>query len=307
MGSPVGRKNACPAKKALLATLGADHVPVARPRSGRVSPRNSRSPRDEIEGWSLTTSPSSSQSASSVCSNRSITSTGFLNSNGMASAQSPTLRPAAAVWFRAMATFSEAFPAWPRCLPPPWSSTAQSWTARLSSEARAIEDAVLARIYASLGVPAPTPEIVATVKEADFRAALAEGTCGCSGRGYVETQTGYRYDEEAIRLLRDYLDQYQVVDALHPDGCWPLAYEKRLRLALRAAQHHVSYAPDREVDTPSVVPLRPPLQNAPTTPTSRILDAIEDLYAGLEHRPSCQMVKDTIVAAINSGSRELAR
>ena len=44
-----------------------------------------------------------------------------------------------------------------------------------TAEARALEDRVQSRIYAALGVPEPTAAVTAAIKEADFRAALAEG------------------------------------------------------------------------------------------------------------------------------------
>ncbi len=116
-----------------------------------------------------------------------------------------------------------------------------------TAEARALEDRVLERIYTMLGVPQPSPEVILAVKEADFRAALAEGTLGCAGRGYTATQTGYRRDEVAEDALEHYLKQFSVADAIDPDGRWPLLYEDRLRCALRDAQHGVSYAPDAEV------------------------------------------------------------
>lgn len=116
-----------------------------------------------------------------------------------------------------------------------------------TAEARAVEDQVQSRIFAALGVPEPSEEIKKAVKEADFRAALAEGTLGCAGRGYTETQTGFRHDEEAEEVLQRYLARYEVADALHANGPWALLYEKRLRGALRAAQHGVSYAPGAEV------------------------------------------------------------
>jgi hypothetical protein len=40
----------------------------------------------------------------------------------------------------------------------------------------------------ALGVPEPSPATLAAVKEADFRAALAEGVLGCTGRGYEHTR-----------------------------------------------------------------------------------------------------------------------
>jgi hypothetical protein len=66
-----------------------------------------------------------------------------------------------------------------------------------TAEARALDDRVQSRIYAAMGVPEPSAEIQAVVKEADFRVALAEGVCGCAGRGYADTQTGFRHDPEA--------------------------------------------------------------------------------------------------------------
>ena len=116
-----------------------------------------------------------------------------------------------------------------------------------TDEARAVEDALYGRICASLGVPPMTPEIKAAVKEADFRAALAEGSCGIAGRGYAETQTKYGRDESAIKAVENYLIAFEVSEALLPDGLWSLMYERSLRDALRVAQHSsVSYPIDVE-------------------------------------------------------------
>jgi len=158
-------------------------------------------------------------------------------------------------------------------------------------EARAVEDRVQARIYASLGVPAPSDAIKAAIKEADFRAALAEGVWGCAGRGYEETQTGFRRDPEAEAILVSYLKVYDAAEALEPDGRWALKYEERLRTALREAQHEVSYAPDAEV-TPAAVPAEAAESEA------RILQAITDLYRSQEHRPSCEAVQRVVMRAL---------
>lgn len=122
-----------------------------------------------------------------------------------------------------------------------------------TAEARALEDRVQSRIYAALGVPEPTPQITAAIKEADFRAALAEGVCGCAGRGYAETQTGFRHDKVAEEALQQYIADpaFTRDDLLDANGYWPLLYESRLRAALREAQHAVSYAPDAEVSIPA--------------------------------------------------------
>jgi hypothetical protein len=45
---------------------------------------------------------------------------------------------------------------------------------------------------------------------------------------------------------------FDVADALNPNGCWPINYERRLRKALRAAQHGISYAVDAEASTQCV-------------------------------------------------------
>ena len=115
-----------------------------------------------------------------------------------------------------------------------------------TAEARAVEDAVQARIYASLGIPQPSEEARLAVKLADFRAALAEGTCGCSGRGFEYTQTNYLPDNVAISILREYLARFTIDDAFRPEGHWPKAYESRVRIALREVQQD-RYHPDQGV------------------------------------------------------------
>jgi len=110
-----------------------------------------------------------------------------------------------------------------------------------TEKARALEQRVLRRMYRALGAPALTPEITATVKKADLRAAFAEGVLGCCGRGFAQTQTGFRPDWEAEDALQKYLQQFDPMDALDPDGRWPLLYEDRLRRTLRRAQHGLSY------------------------------------------------------------------
>ena len=124
-----------------------------------------------------------------------------------------------------------------------------------TAEARTLEDRVQSRIYAALGVPEPTAEVTAAIKEADFRAALAEGVSGCAGRGFMETQTGFRRDKAAEEALQAYIAEptFAWDELLNANGYWPLLYESRLRAALREAQHNMSYAPDAEVSTPAAV------------------------------------------------------
>ena len=133
-----------------------------------------------------------------------------------------------------------------------------------TAEARALEDRVQSRVYAALGVPEPTPEITVAIKEADFRAALAEGVCGCAGRGYMETQTGFRRDKIAEEALQAYIAEptFSWDELLNANGYWPLLYESRLRAALREAQHRVSYAPETDVSAP---PSPPSMKCGPTT------------------------------------------
>jgi hypothetical protein len=111
-----------------------------------------------------------------------------------------------------------------------------------TDQARALEDAVLHRIYTLLGVPALTPEQKSSVKHADFRAALAEGALGCGGRGFTDTQHGFYRDHQAEQILLDYLKTFEAQDAIHPNGHWARLYERRLRCALRRLQTGVSYA-----------------------------------------------------------------
>ena len=112
-----------------------------------------------------------------------------------------------------------------------------------TTAARAVEDAVEARIYASLGIPEPSEDTRQAVKLADFRAALAEGSCGCSGRGFEYTQTHYLPDNAAISILREYLARFSIDEAFRPEGHWPKAYEARVRTVLREVQQD-RYHPD---------------------------------------------------------------
>jgi hypothetical protein len=164
-----------------------------------------------------------------------------------------------------------------------------------TGEARAVEDSVQSRIFASLGVPEPTEAIKAAVKRADFRAALAEGACGCAGRGYQQTQTGFHNDPEAEQILRAYLARYNVADAINADGQWALWYEARLRQAMRAAQRAVSYAPEAEVQTPA--PAAPTWRTVIDSPQQDVLCAIQALYRSQEHRPSYEAVRDVVMRA----------
>ena len=182
-----------------------------------------------------------------------------------------------------------------------------------TAEARTVEEAVQYRIYRALGVPDPTVQEIAAVKEADFRAALAEGVCGCAGRGFQETQTGFRHDPEAEQILRSTLPKCEPIDLalLNPDGFWPLEYERRLRAALRTAQQSVSYAPDKEVDGATRVRrameafVRAEAADFAAVSYGQLhgdpkplLHAIEDLYRSQEHRPSCQAVKQAIMRVL---------
>ncbi len=103
-----------------------------------------------------------------------------------------------------------------------------------TNEARAVEHAVQVRIYASLGIPEPPPAIHDLIKRADLRAAIAEGSLGCCGRGFAETQTGYFEDKLAMVALSAYLKSYDPIDAIYEDGRWARELEQRLRKGLRA-------------------------------------------------------------------------
>jgi len=105
-----------------------------------------------------------------------------------------------------------------------------------TNEARSVEDNVQSRIHVLLGVPSGTG-LHAELKKADLRAAIAEGALGCAGRGFAQTQTGFKHDAEAEEILRTYLAQFNPMDALNANGRWALMYERRLRRALRNAQH----------------------------------------------------------------------
>jgi hypothetical protein len=108
-------------------------------------------------------------------------------------------------------------------------------------EQRDVEEAVLARTYAFLGVPQPSKKIIDAVKRADFQAVLAEGAFGCAARGFKETQTNFSYKGRACLRLNQYLAGYKFSDAYKANGLWPLTYEIRLRKALRKAQNYSYY------------------------------------------------------------------
>jgi hypothetical protein len=116
-----------------------------------------------------------------------------------------------------------------------------------TTEARDLEDTVLYRTYRLLGAPRPTAAQKDQVKNADFRAALAEGALGCSGRGFADTQTGFHRDNQAEEILLQYLATFKIQEAIDPDGEWAWRYEHRLRAALCRAQTSVSYAPACEL------------------------------------------------------------
>ncbi len=101
---------------------------------------------------------------------------------------------------------------------------------------------MLHRIYTLLGAPTFTRDQKTLVKDADFRAALAEGALGCGGRGFADTQHGFYRDRQAEQILLEYLKTFQVHDAIAADGPWARLYERRLRCALRRLQTSVSYA-----------------------------------------------------------------
>ena len=111
-----------------------------------------------------------------------------------------------------------------------------------TADLRELENAVLYRIYRLLGAPQPTAGQRTEIKKADFRAALAEGALGCSGRGFSDTQTGFYRDNKAEEILLQYLKTFKPQEAIDPDGQWAWRYEHRLRAALRRAQSSVSYA-----------------------------------------------------------------
>jgi hypothetical protein len=107
--------------------------------------------------------------------------------------------------------------------------------------ARYLEAAVTARIYIHLGVPLPAPAEEKLIKVADIQAGMAEGTCGCGPRGYVDTMTSYVRDANAISILKGYLTDFTVADCMDADGWWPRLFEKRLLIALRDVHSSISY------------------------------------------------------------------
>lgn len=103
--------------------------------------------------------------------------------------------------------------------------------------AREIENNIQSRIHVLLGVPCPTAAQKTAVKAADRRAAFAEGAIGCGPECFKDTQTGFAHDLAAEIILTEYLRGYQACGAIDEDGRYPREYEKRLRVALRKAQH----------------------------------------------------------------------
>ena len=109
-------------------------------------------------------------------------------------------------------------------------------------EQREVEHAVQRRIHTLLGLPEqPSQEMERAIKKADLLAAMTEGAHGCAGRGYVHTQTGFKYDERAAQIFHGYLRAYDIHAALIADGYWPREYEKRVRLLLQKVHHDQPY------------------------------------------------------------------
>ena len=109
--------------------------------------------------------------------------------------------------------------------------------------AREVEDAVQARIYRLLGLPLPTARELRTIKTADIRAVNAEGVMECGPRGFGHIQSSIDIkDYESARAMRRYLNNFNPLDAINPDGRWPLELERRLRKAVTRAHKNLSAA-----------------------------------------------------------------
>ena len=106
-----------------------------------------------------------------------------------------------------------------------------------TQSARTVEDGLLIRIYEEQGLPLLSEQQHTLVKVADIRAANAEGFLGCGGRGYPETQTGFKRDLVAEGLLNNYLARVKSpLEYLDADGPWARRFEQRLRRAIRATR-----------------------------------------------------------------------
>ncbi|WP_321471038.1 hypothetical protein [uncultured Paludibaculum sp.] len=114
---------------------------------------------------------------------------------------------------------------------------------------RALEHRVQKRIYHSLGLRMPTPEEEALIHAADIRAVNVEGVLDYGPRGFEDLQPGLTADPVAMKKIQDYLSCFNPLDALNPDGYWPLRLERRLRKAIRKAQQNIS--PDVSYTSPA--------------------------------------------------------
>lgn len=103
-------------------------------------------------------------------------------------------------------------------------------------EQRELEHRVMKRIYRHHGLREPKSVEVDIVKRADDLACNAEGGSDCGPRGYAETQSNYRLNAAVSALLNSYLRAYEPMDAINPEGRWPLEYERRVRAAIRRVQ-----------------------------------------------------------------------
>lgn len=104
-------------------------------------------------------------------------------------------------------------------------------------QAKQLEHAVLVRIYDSLGLALPTHQEDEAIHAADIRAVNVEGRNNTGPRGFAETQPNIDYeDKEAEAAFTDLMLTYNPVDAINPNGHWPLLLERKLRRAIRRSQ-----------------------------------------------------------------------
>ncbi len=107
-----------------------------------------------------------------------------------------------------------------------------------TDEGRTLEKMIFERTYWQIGLERPTEEEKEIIHVADMQAVNAEGQNGCGPRGYLQTQSGFKRNKVASGLLSTYLRDSRVNpnDLWDADGYWTLAFERRLRRALRDMQ-----------------------------------------------------------------------
>lgn len=114
---------------------------------------------------------------------------------------------------------------------------------------RKVEHRVLKRIYSSLGLRYPGPDVEALVHTADIRAVNVEGVCELGPRGFADLQPNITPDRVAREALDAYIKGWNPMDAIDPNGYWPVMLERRLRKAIHKA--HKNFDAVKSYTSPS--------------------------------------------------------